>query len=99
MANVTFLQKEENAESSWEAVIDNHLPKGVNPRQLLISYVAKTAHHGRQGGPLLLGLVKPYVPLASNTIGSLTRGILQKHGIPIQEFGPQFHKSSQGGNV
>ena len=91
------LTKRKNAKNySWETVIDNHLPKGVNPRQLLTSYVEKTAHYGKKGGPLLLGLVKPYVPLSSNTIGSLTRGILHKHGIPIQEFGPH---STRGAGV
>jgi hypothetical protein len=65
-------------------VVDGGLPAAVNTWSLLQHHVALTKHQGIAGGPLLLGLQKPYKPLCSNSFSSLTKALLQKYGVPTE---------------
>ena len=81
---------------AWEPVIDNGLPEGVNPLKLLKHYVRMTRHCGSPGGPLLLALVAPFGPIKANTIGSITKRLLEKFGVATGVWGPH---STRGAGV
>ena len=53
-------------------------------------------HQGKPGGELLLSLKPPYKPLKSDTIGSITKRLLEAHGIPPKFWGAH---STRGAGV
>ena len=66
------------------------------PLRLLQRYVQLTASQGRPGGPVFLSLQPPYKPLSANSIGRITRNLLQHLGVPMSVFGPH---STRGAGV
>ena len=68
----------------------------ISPRQLLLHYVAWTASFDTKNGTVLLTLSKPYGPLSSNTLGNITKWLLQTFGISTAHWGPH---STRGAGV
>ena len=80
----------------WEAVLSLPDCPNISPWHLMVSYVQKTAHQAPLGGPLLLTLKPPFKGLSANTINSLTKRILQEHGVPTEVWGAH---STRGAGV
>ena len=47
-----------------------------------------TAYQAPSGSLLLRQSKPPYAPLSNNTVGSITRNLLQQFGIPASFWGP-----------
>ena len=80
----------------WERVVSLPECPQISPFHLMQAYVAKTRSHGKPGGGLLLALKPPYKPLSSDTIGSITKRILESHGVPPKFWGAH---STRGAGV
>jgi hypothetical protein len=76
----------------WEEVPNIPSCPLISPKHLLEAYVAKTAHMGKPGGPVLLALAPPHQPLTANCINSLTKKYLVSQGVP-----PQWGHTALGG--
>ena len=62
---------------------------------MLQKYVAVTAHLVKEGTQLFVSLQSPVKPLSADTLGALTKKILQKYGVP-PDFAPH---STRGAGV
>jgi hypothetical protein len=80
------------AQPAFEQVISLPTP----PRHLLQRYVDLTSHQAQPGSPLLRALNRPFSPLKANSIGSITKRLLEKFGVPVSIFGPH---STRGAGV
>jgi len=79
----------------WEEIISLPLQPSISPWHLLRHYVHLTQHHAPPGSQLFLSLHKPFTPLTSDRIASLTKSLLQELGVaPI--WGPH---STRGAGV
>ena len=72
---------------NWEQMISIPDCPSISPLHLMIRYVTLTRLQGKPGGPLLLALKAPFLPLSSNRVGSLTKQILQTYGIQTKVWG------------
>jgi hypothetical protein len=79
----------------WEELITVPDFPSVCPWTVLQAYVAATSPFAQGGSPLFVALVAPFAPLSANSLGSLTKRILQKYGVP-PEWGPH---STRGAGV
>ena len=70
--------------------------EAVSPLHLVNHYVTLTLQQGKPGGPMFLALQPPYKPLSSSSLGSITKKVLTKLGVPTQFFGPH---STRGAGV
>ena len=61
---------------------------------LLLLYVKLTAHQAAEGSEVLIGLVPPYRPIASSTIGTLTASALPQFGIDSSKWGAHATRGS-----
>ena len=84
------------ATPQWELVLELPKTPEVSPRHLLLHYVALTASLAPKNGTVLLTLSKPYGPLSSNTVGSITKRLLHTFGISTAHWGPH---STRGAGV
>jgi hypothetical protein len=89
------LQRKGQKGPKWEALMDLE-DRSLSPVFLLQRYVFLTQSQGRPGGPLFLSLTPPWKALSANSIGRITRQILQKLGVPMSVFGPH---STRGAGV
>ena len=55
-----------------------------------------TSSQAPSGGPVILSLKAPFKPLSSDRIGSVTKNLLKKLGVPTEFYGPH---SSRGAAV
>ena len=82
-----LVQRKGWRQHKWEKILSlPHLPH-VSPWHLIVQYVQATSHLVPEGSPLVLALHKPYKALSSNAIASLTKRLLQKHGIDTTVWG------------
>ena len=81
--------------AQWERLIA--MPQeDLSPVHLLLKYVEMTSHLCLPGSPLLRALTPPHLPLTSNSVGRITKRVLQGMGIPMDIFGPH---STRGASV
>ena len=81
-------------QNQWEPLVSLPECPHISPWHLADAYVKMTYSEVPQGSTLLRGLVKPYVPLTSNTIASITKTILQQ--FHLQHWGAH---STRGAGV
>ena len=79
----------------WEEIPQVPECPAVCPWTVLQKYVTLTAGQAPAGGPLFVALQPPFKPLTANSLGSLTKKIMCKFGIP-PEWGPH---STRGAGV
>ena len=60
----------------------------LSPLHLLRHYVHMTSQMVASGSFLFRSLSPPYPPLTANSLGRITKVILQRMGVPMQVFGP-----------
>ena len=80
-----LIQRKGAHRPSWEEMMSLPEPL-ISPKDLLLHYVTLTCSCA-PGTALLRHLRHPFAPLRANTIGSITKTMLQKFGIP-NIFGP-----------
>ena len=80
----------------WEQIISIPEAPSISPWHLIQKYVELTSVDVPPGSPLLVSLKRPFKPLSANTVGSLTKEILSKYGIPTQVWGAH---STRGAGV
>ena len=68
----------------------------LSPVDLLLRYVELTAHLVQPGGAIFLSANPPFKPLTANSIGRITKKLLQQVGVPVSVFGPH---STRGAGV
>ena len=68
----------------------------LSPKHLMLQYVKLTSLLVPEGSLLLRQLFPPFSPLSANTIGSITRKMLQQFGIATKLWGPH---STRGAGV
>ena len=81
--------------AQWERLIVMG-QKPLCPTQLLLKYVSLTAVQCLPGSPLIRAVTPPFHPLTANSVGRITKNILQKLGVPMNIFGPH---STRGASV
>ena len=59
----------------------------LSPVHLLQRYVQLTWNQGVPGGPVFLSLSPPYRALSANSIGRVTKRLLEQLGVPMGVFG------------
>jgi hypothetical protein len=84
------------ARPSWELIVAVPDCRTICPKTLLLQYVALTAAQCRPGTLLFRALQPPFHPLKPNTLGSLTKTLLQSLGFPLVGYGPH---STRGAGV
>ena len=89
-------QRKNQKKPQWEALIAIPDHPAICPVTLMKHYVQMTAHQVPSGSILLRQLKPPYAPLSNNTVGSITRNILTKFGVPTSFWGPH---STRGAGV
>jgi hypothetical protein len=80
----------------WEKVISIPDYPEISPWHLMVKYVNLTQRQGKPGGPLILSLKSPFEALSANRLGSLTKRILEFHGIHTEVWGSH---STRGAGV
>ena len=80
----------------WERLISIPQFPQISPWHLIRAYVHKTSKHGKPGGPLLLSLKKPYRPLSSGSIATITSNIMKRFDISPKVWGAH---STRGAGV
>jgi len=71
----------------WHEVVQLQ-DKNLSPLHLLLRMCVYVSHQAPCGGPVLLYLNAPFKPLTGDRIGSLTKTLLKKLGVPTQFYGP-----------
>ena len=66
----------------WEELISLPSMEHISPWHLLKKYVHLTHGQANPGQYLFLSQIKPYKPLSADTLGSLTKKLLQGMGLP-----------------
>jgi hypothetical protein len=89
-------QRKNQKKPQWEALLRVPGQPVICPVTLIKHYVAMTAHQAPSGSLLLRQIKPPYAPLSNNTVGSITRNLLQQFGIPTSFWGPH---STRGAGV
>ena len=89
------IRRKGHHQAAWEQLL--HVPSypALSPMDLCFRYVQLTAHV-TPGSQLLRSLKPPFAPLSANTIGSITKALLDKLGVPMGAFGPH---STRGAGV
>ena len=64
----------------WEALLKIQCQTTICPVTLMNQYVKMTALHVPSGSQLLRQQKPPYAPICNNTVGSITRSLLQSLG-------------------
>ena len=82
-----LIQRKGWSQHKWEKILTLPHLTHVSPWHLIVQYVRATAHMVPAGSPLLISLNRPFRPLSSNAVASLTRKILLQHGINPQVWG------------
>ena len=80
----------------WEEVMEVPSTPECCPRSLLQKYVDLTQNIAAPGSVLLRALPPRYLPLKSQTIGSITKRLLSELGVPTNIFGAH---STRGAGV
>ena len=78
----------------WERVLSIPSCPQISPFHLLHLYVGLTRFQGKVGGPVLLSLKAPFKPISADTVGSITKKILESVGVS-SAWGP--HSRSGAG--
>ena len=81
--------------AKFERLLELQQP-AVSPLHVAKRYVELTAGQVPPGGALFCSLFSPYKPLSANALGSITKTLLKKLGVPMLYFGPQ---STRGAGV
>jgi hypothetical protein len=82
--------------AKWERMVSLPETPQISPFHLLKAYVALTRHQGKLGGPVLLSLIPPFKPITADTVGSITKKVLERFGISTKIWGAH---STRGAGV
>ena len=89
-------QRKNQKRPHWETLVSLDDNPDLSPKHLMLRYVKLTAHLVPNGSLLLRLQCPPFTPLCANTIGSITRKMLQNLGIATKLWGPH---STRGAGV
>ena len=65
----------------WEKLVSISQFPQISPWHLIRAYVQRTSKHEKPGGPLLLSLKKPFKPISSGTIATITSNVMKRFDI------------------
>ena len=80
----------------WERLVSISQFPQISPWHLIRAYVQRTSKQGKPGGPLLLSLKKPFKPLSSGTIATITSNVMKSFDISPKFWGAH---STRGAGV
>ena len=81
-----LLRRKGEQQLRWERILKWPGQPALCPETLLLKYVELTHNKVPAGSPLLVTLGAPYTPLSANTIGGLTKDLLNKLGVDTLAF-------------
>ena len=82
-----LLKRKGKVRSTFEQVIT--LPdRNISPSCLLLRYVQLTSNFVAPGSAVFVSLTPPFKALSANSIGRITKKLLQQLGVPVSVFGP-----------
>jgi hypothetical protein len=90
------IQRKGHKRPAWEALVRVPASPTLSPLDLALHYVALTASFAAPGSFLLRSLKPPFTPLSANSIGRITKLMLDKLGVPKEFWGPH---STRGAGV